>query len=371
MDTSRRALLTGMAATAAVGRKACANTQAVEVGAIRWDAWYSKTGQSVFPQNNLSSQMYRGRAPIHCTVSGDTISCTGDQAVLDAEIEAAHRGGVAFWAFDWDPGELSFRRAWDLYQSSSLNRLVKWCPIAGLGYLGSASGSIAEMDGKAEEWIRLFASPTFHRVVVRSAQRPLFFIFYRPDEMHSYFKTFDQLFACLTRIKKKALDAGVGEPYFVLFNPALDKNLFANSGADASSNYIGRFRHEKRGSFLELDRQVRQYWDRMAATGEEIIPIAQVGWDTRPRHDHPVPWEKSNNPADHDLYYAIATPDEFAAHMMAAIGFVKNNPTCCAANTVLLYSWSECDEGGCVMPTLGDPGGEYLAALARVRSDQR
>jgi hypothetical protein len=298
-------------------------------------------------------------------VSDEVISCSGNQAILDAEIRAAQRGGIAFWAFDWFPVGSSFRRAWALYQSSSINHLVKWCPIAGLADLGSASRSTKEMDEKARDWVGLMSSPTFYRARVHDVARPLFFIFYRDEELRKYFGDLTSLHMCLDRFRKAALQAGVGVPYFVLFNPALDLNLFSNSGADANSNYISSFKAREHGSFADLDREVRHYWDRMASTGTEIIPIAQVGWDKRPRLDHPVPWDKTDNKASRDLYYAMATPSEFTEHMRAALEFVRKSTNLCASRTILVYSWDECDEGGCIMPTVGDPGGSYLRAVWR------
>jgi len=366
MTITRRTLLASIASAAAVVRtNAFASTQDVQIGAIRWDAWYSKTDQSVSAQDNLSPKLYQPRAPVHCSVSNETVSCKGDQAVLDAEISAAAQAGIAFWAFDWFPAGSSFRRAWTLYQSSSINHLVKWCPIAGLADLGSTSRSAKEMDEKVRDWLELMSSPTFFRARVRGVERPLFFIFYRAEEMLKYFGDLPSLRMRLDQFKKAAVQRGIGNPYFVLFNPALDLNLFSNSGADANSNYISDFRAQERGSFSELDRQVRHYWDRMANIGTEIIPIAQVGWDKRPRLDRPVPWDRADHKANRNLYYEMATPAEFTEHMRAAIGFVRRNTNSCVSRTVLVYSWDECDEGGCIMPTVGDPGGSYLRAVSR------
>jgi hypothetical protein len=366
MVITRRTFLASIASAAAVAQsKAFASAQDVDVGAIRWDAWYSRTDQSITSQNNLSPKTYQSRAPVHCSVTADVVSCSGDQAVLDAEIRAAHLGGIAFWAFDWFPAGSSFRRAWTLYQSSSINHLVKWCPIAGLGDLGSVSKSAQEMDDKARSWVALMSSPTFYRARIRGLGRPLFFIFYRVEEMLKYFGDLTSVHAGLDRVRRAALKEGVGDPYFVLFNPALDMGLFSSSGADAMSNYISNFSARERGSFSDLDRQVRHYWDRMASTGAEIIPIAQVGWDKRPRLDHPVPWERTDRRINRNVYYEMATPAEFTEHMKAALEFVRKNPNGCASRTVLVYSWDECDEGGCIMPTLGDPRGNHLTALSR------
>jgi hypothetical protein len=340
------------------------------VGAIRWDAWYSKQDDSVYAQNNLAPKIYQRRSPIHCSFHGDQISCNGNLSVIDAEIRAASRAGIAFWAFDWFPSNSSLRRAWELYQSSQINHLIKWCPIVGLGELGSPSFSNTERDRKLESWVTRMSSSTYYKVDILGDKRPLIFIFYRSNELLTYFGTLKALHSCLDRLRELATIPNIGNPYIVIFDPALDMKLFKESGADALSNYIGAFQPRERGTFADLDRQVRRYWDRMAATGVGMIPIAQVGWDTRPRHDHPVPWDKPKDSGGQtrDNYYAIATPQEFFEHMKATRDFVERNQLACPSHIILLYSWDECDEGGCIMPTFGDPNGAYLSALSAALS---
>ena len=121
-------------------------------------------------------------------------------------------------------------------------------------------------------------------------------------------------------------------------------------------------------TYAALDRQVRGYWDAMRATGEPMVPIAQVGWDVRPRIRQPMPWEKPAplKPGTTATYYSIASPDAFAAEVAAATAFVAAHPVACPSRVVLAYSWDECDEGGCIMPTLGDPAGRYLSTLGRI-----
>jgi hypothetical protein len=332
------------------------------IGAIRWDAWYEKTGESKAPQNNLSPPEYQDRAPVHCTIANGDLSCVGSQSVIDNEIRTAHDAGLSFWAFDWYPESSSLHRAWSLYQSSSVNHLIDWCPIMGLGSLGSASSSQDEVDAHIDFFLRQMASSTYFRVAIDGQRRPVIFLFYRENELTKYFKTLDGLRAALATMRQRAADAGVGEPYVVLFDPALDVALFKASGADAISNYISDFHKETRGPFVDLDAQARKYWQRMASSGAPMMPIAQVGWDTRPRIAHPVPWEHETGQSI-DRYFALATPAQFERHIRAAIDFVDSHAQSCPARTILVYSWDECDEGGCIMPTLGDPQGRYLAAL--------
>ncbi len=366
MQVSRRDILAGLSLLplTASAREPAAP---VQIGAIRWDAWYSKSDNSVFPQNNLAPASFRSRAPAHCVQNGEDLSCTGTIDVIEAEIAAAQRARLSFWAFGWYPANTSLRKAWDFYQSAPSKRSMPWCAIVGFGDLGSARGAIAERDKKLRQWVGRMKQDDYFRADVAGAKRPLLFIFYREKELQSYFRSLEALGEGLSRFRELARAEGGFDPYIVLFDPALDMALFKGSGVDAISNYIGGFQPKERGSFAELDRQVQDYWRRMALTGAPMVPIAQVGWDTRPRREHPVPWSEPGygDPTKRNLYYAMASPEELTAHLLAARRFGADHAAQCSSRLVLLYSWNECDEGGCVLPTLGDRRGHYLAAIAR------
>ncbi len=361
MLLSRRSVIAGLLASLQAGRVWSAEERP-SVGAIRWDAWYEKSGESVFPQNNLAPPDYQDRAPAHCTIQAGNVSCTGSQAIMDAEIRLAHAAGLSFWAFDWYAGSSSLRVGWSLYQASAINRLIDWCPILDIGSLGSPSRSTAETDRNIDLFVGYMTSKTYFHLTIDNRERPLLFLFYSHEEVTKYFNDLEGLRTAFDRMRDRAAKSSVGDPYIVLFDPALDIDVFRRSGADAISNYIGDFTPTIRGPYSDLDRQVRRYWDRMAASGAPMMPIAQVGWDTRPRNAHPVPWDRGPAIAMDD-YYALATPAEFERHIRAAMDFVNTHPRACPARAVLLYSWDECDEGGCIMATRGDPQGRYIGAL--------
>ncbi len=124
----------------------------IATGAIRWDAWYSRTDNSVYAQNSLSSAKYLRRAPSHCDITPNVqVICEGSQAVLDAEIRAAVRGGLDYWAFCWYAEGSSFRMAWNLYQASTHRDLIKWCGIVSLDLLGSLPFKSGKWKPRIEE----------------------------------------------------------------------------------------------------------------------------------------------------------------------------------------------------------------------------
>ena len=96
----------------------------------------------------------------------------------------------------------------------------------------------------------------------------------------------------------------------------------------------------------------RHYWEQFKATGKEVVPLVNMGWDGRPR-TYPGNW------------YEHATPQETADAVKRARDWVGENPTAARAGTVLIYAWNEFDEGGWLCPTL-DEGAARLDALNAV-----
>lgn len=88
------------------------------------------------------------------------------------------------------------------------------------------------------------------------------------------------------------------------------------------------------------------------------IPEITVGWDKRP-------WEGPNGlNQDEGWYYPDRTPEQFGQFVKDAITWMDENPEQTTADRmILLYAWNENGEGGYLVPTKGDPDGEYLKAL--------
>jgi hypothetical protein len=95
-----------------------------------------------------------------------------------------------------------------------------------------------------------------------------------------------------------------------------------------------------------------------------------MGWNRKPRMAHPVSWELSSTRPYFQMIatHNDATPAELATHMAAAVDFVTTNAARCQSQHILVYAWNEHDEGGWLCPTLGDPTGLRLAAIAPVIS---
>jgi hypothetical protein len=340
-------------------RAARGGNSAIVAGAIRWDGWYEHRDLSIFPQFNISPTEFRQRAPLHCDVDSTGVTCVGDQKTIDTEILAAKSSGLSYWAFCWFEKGDSFRRAWEYYQSSNIKPLIKWCAILTLRWLKPSKFETRAIQQLADSWLELFSHADYQKVGLVGETKPLVYIMFIQKDLDAHFGgDTDKLRVCLREFKVRSSRFGIGSPYFVFFHSGNDPFILRASGADAISNYVNRLVPREKGQYGDLDLQARAYWDWMANTGLEVVPIAQIGWDVRPRIKNPLPWGGGNSG-----FYYMATACEFAEHIRAAKRFVETNPEKCPHRLLLIYSWNECDEGGCINPTLGDASGKYLDAM--------
>ncbi len=86
--------------------------------------------------------------------------------------------------------------------------------------------------------------------------------------------------------------------------------------------------------------------------GRGSQPHFTVGWDPRPRIDHPVPWCGYANTS----YAPPATEDELVAGARALAEWIRGNRKSCAAGHVLAFAWNEWEEGGWICPSWGAQG---------------
>ena len=370
--TSRRGLLKGLSALlSTVGWPTnadlrAAQPQGVIAGAIRWDAWYSAVGHSLDAQKDLSPPKFHYRAPAHCKiVSNSEIRCSGTQRVMDAEILAAAAAGLKFWAFVWydEETEANLRTGWELYQSSAIKNRINWCGIVTPTALGSVPFANKRWQLNVRRWAAYMSAGNYQKVAVDGLEnRPLLFLLWQQNAIVTFFgNDLGNMREALAFLRDSVIAAGLGPPYIVVLDDVKGAPVASAIGAQAISNYISRFGPAYHGSYRELDKQTRAYWTVLESTGKPVVPIAMVGWDTRPRDETPGPFHRNVNP---EQYYALATASELTEHISAAVRYIDSHPRACPSKVLLIYSWDECDEGGALIPTLGDPVGSRLAAMA-------
>ncbi|MDA9444624.1 hypothetical protein XH98_37285 [Bradyrhizobium sp. CCBAU 51745] len=241
--------------------------------------------------------------------------------------------------------------------------------ITPISEFGAYPFSIDRSNHNIDGILDLLAQDEYQRVL---QNRPLLYVLWNDRDVEKYFDaSLKNVADALERFREGAARRQMPDPYIVIMGgaPDVSATLAHTIKADAISNYISSFSKIGAQPFSELEPQVESFWRKLVTTGVASIPIAMIGWDTRPRLEQPVPWQHSDpvaNPSD-QKYYVDANPEEFARHIQRAVDFVRLHPRECPAKSILIYSWDECDEGGCILPTLGDPRGVYLRALRSVR----
>jgi hypothetical protein len=286
---------------------------------------------------------------------------------MDAEIHAAAGAGLKYWAFGWYPPESSFRTAWNLYRQSRYRNLINYCGLVGLNRLGSLPFSNGHWRANVREWAHYMLEQNYQKLTVVGEQRPLLYILWNESDLQRYFDDdVANVRMTVDYLRQSLFDLGMGAAYVVVLDGTAGAPIMREIGADAISNYISSFRRETRGPYVDLDRQTRDFWTTLAETGAPVVPIAMIGWDTRARQERPVPWDHGTPNSSPTQYYELPTPTEFSAHFRAAVDFIKTHPEACPSKALLIYSWDECDEGGGLIPTLGDPKGSCLSAIGAV-----
>lgn len=336
-------------------------------GAIRWDWSYrglsnDASGASQELQSLMTSWA-RNRAPLHFQSTGPQSGIFADtQATFDAEIDAAVRAGLKYWTFlRYGVGAITLSKVGtyglEYYQASSKKNLINWCSMITPKCCGVTGDYAAQVATIVSE----FQQSTYQKVL---DNRPLFYIYWVSSEFTSAWGgSLSNLASMVTALRAATVAAGLGTPYIVVCN-GLDVSVADGIGADAISHYYPAVSFPLQCPFATFDASVRAYWASMAALGKPIVPIASVGWDSRPRKLRPPSWGLSINPYfGLNDYVVPPTNAEITAELGAGVSFINENPTICPAGVGLIYAWNECAECGTpLMPTLGDPTGSRCAA---------
>lgn len=334
-------------------------------GAIRWDAYYANgSGPSRYTSQSLSAAAYRGRAPKHADVSKTKVLWAYSQDTMDAEIAVAKASNLKYWAFLRYAGGSDMNVAYDLYQSSANKNDVKYCWIDDLNRVGST--------GNYTAWVSLVVARMGDSNWFKAGGRPVIYLYWSDAAFAAAFGGVQaNVKAAVDALRAAAANAGVGDPYVVLmagFTALSRAILRVGVGADALSDYIStNIPQALKAPYSALDTAVRGHWATLAAAGQ-VVPICMAGWDRRPRIDRPVAWEATTQRAGVGMLNYVAQPTnaELVAHLQAAKDYISANPSVCPLDVALIYAWNEHDEGGWIAPTVGDPSGAKLSAIASV-----
>lgn len=330
------------------------------VGAIRWDAWHGAKGMpGLAVQEALGPSRWRNRVPFFGkVVDDDHVLIDGtDQGVMDREIDYAASAGLDYWGFllyqPADPMSIGLAR----YLSSRRRDRIRFCAVTEC----SRWGDPAFFDRLSD----LMTEPGYVKVL---DGRPVIYLgFIKQETVAKTWGDEAGYRRAIDRFRSDAIRKGAGNPYLVImdFNPAAGRRWLDVIGADALSAYATSG-GGMAAPYAALAAHAEQFWQRCADTGAAVAPIVMSGWDRRPRVLRPMPWETWQKAGvGLDKYYEPPTPAELAAHLGRALAWIDAHPIEAAARLALIYAWNENDEGGWLMPTLGE-GTARLDALRAV-----
>ncbi len=326
------------------------------IGAIRWDAWYTQSttdGIRSVVQKTLGPERWHDRAP-SCAVVGaqDKVSFDncGNQSRINSEILAAHNAKIDYWAYCWFGPTHPMQQAWRLHQTSPYAKLVNWSLVFSYGpFVTQASTIMPELTG--------YLKRANYQSVLDS--RPLLFLLNDKTDLSI-------LANGIRQFRHGCRQAGAQNPYVVLMLSSPTRGVLSVTGADAVSAYEKAGPTPVAGNYAELVTIAENYWTTLAGTGQAIVPTAMTGWDTRPRQETSTPWPTNpRGPSGEEHYFAPGTAEQIAAHVRNMASWIRKNPQSCPAQTGIIYSWDEHDEGGSTLnPTLGR-GDSILTAVGQ------
>ena len=351
------------------------------VGVIRWDGYNGSprwTQQQEF--GFLKPQRWHELAPWFVRRTGDpdrplsfNPSCEKNviQEVTNQEIRYAADAGIDYWAFchyaAFKGGGWQLRDNLEAYLANSLKARINFCLIALGEHIGKGMGGVpnpSPADVKADwaryvdEYITLMREPSYQRVL---GDRPLFYIM-GPDTLSVALGdppagkgvTVDHLRDAVALLRRRAVKAGVGNPYLVGMNSGgIWAAVYVDAaGLDAASAYRGAFGSTKEGTpYAKLWPNIRkEFIESACGMGDNpkrqlVVPLMS-GASHMPRHEV-LP--KRFGPQ----HYKEPLPGEFKDHVLAGMDWVAKHPNNCESGSVLIYAWNEHSEGGRVCPTMG------------------
>jgi len=317
------------------------------IGAIRWDGWYygsSSDDITAILEKTLAPKRFHNRLPFFAKeISDDSVYINGSsQEVMDQEIAYAKTCGLDYWAFVMYAEDVGLSVSLKNYLASKYRKDINFCMISEEARL---TNSDTAYTGHV---LRLMKQPGYQVVL---ENRPLWYIgFIDSANVQKNWGGFWKMKPKLDSMRNIIIKAGLGNPYIVImdFNAAKGKQWSDSLGADAISSYVAQ-KNSPKASYKTLTKEVEQFWEECKATGAQVVPICDAGWNPKPRIDYINVWSHFY---PKDVYYDYATPAELAAHIKSGMEWMQKNKASSNAQCAIIYAWNEYDEGGWLGPML-------------------
>ena len=334
----------------------------IQLGAYFFDGW-----SGINSHANDPDQAWAKNAPTHLTRRlayefSDRKPIWGwrgdSQAIVETQINLAVDHGLDFFLFCWywrnnqgpiNPAAIendSKHTQLGMYLKAKNKHLLKFALLVA-NHAGAEIVGPDNWEAAARYWMKYFKDEQH----VTIDGKPLVVIFNSSG--------IDK--ESIARMQQVAIDNGFpGLAIAGCGNPASDVGFTHRTHYNIVPGYsAGSEEH----AYSELVEAHKSNW-----TGTEkmpYIPEVTVGWDKRP-------WEGPDGLGTVEgWYYTDRTPRQVENFIQDAITWMDNNPTkTTKERMILLYAWNENGEGGYLVPTAGDPDGEFLKAVKRVAKDR-
>jgi len=334
------------------------------VGAIRWDGW----NEWDVWQRAFDPPEWKYRLPFFAKIGpdGKAIVREDSQKVIDKEIAYAKAGGLDYWAFGWyhpdgwPPHSKHMAKCFQLYLSSKHKMDINYCLII---FGGLHLGPKLELPQTTDYLVQRLGDANYQKVM---GNRPLVY-FYEIAEIVKYMGSDESAREWITSLRQKSIAAGAGNPYFVVMTywAPSGAELVEKFGCDAIGTYTGFApgNDNKEYPYSTLAEHNINFWNTCKATGKQVVPTVNTGWDYRPMKRPEYPELMSSRDLNAD-WIAQATPTQLADHIIAGVRWIKANPETCPSSALLIYAWNELSEGGWLVPTLSE-GTARLDAMSK------
>lgn len=318
------------------------NTDNAIVGALRWDAWYHPTQDTIRTamETSLGPSQYHWRLPFFAEETGaNSVVISGTQADMDTEIGYAVESGLDYWAFFWygQSATNGMKQGWDYFQASSAKNNINWC-----FYFSGLTPFYDDVENNLATIVEYMGQSNYQKT---AGGRPIVFMY---DDAAAR----TNLAARIVTFRAAVVGAGLEDPYIIFHQSTPSATVLTTYDFDATTTYAPIVSVTGARPYNQLDTFSRAVWDTQAAQNVDVVPSFHMGWDRRPRVENPVPWEGAGgNLTD---YYYMENPEDISTHIDAILAWARANPTRTPEKVIIGYAWNENDEGGWIVPTLGN-----------------
>lgn len=330
----------------------------IRLGAIRWDNWagsgHDRDADATVAC--MSPAKWHGRVPFCGKVLNETavdFRCATREA-MEQELGFAKRAGIDYWAFVQYSNSSGLSLALGNYLAVEPRSVNFSIIIDGNTLPKDAATTGPSWEAFLARYDGYFARSDYETVL----GKPLVFWFMSKGQATSKFGSVEKF-----RMFADAwAAASAKEPYFVLME-GYDSDYVKAVGMPSRSAYAlgdGLIN----GTFEKQRSQCLDRWNMWACEGNDVLPLAALGWDPRPRANGCAPWTPSG---EGDSWTQAPTPADVVGAIQDAIGWACGHSSESATRHILAYAWNENSEGGWLVPTLGE-GDARIKALESARA---